>query len=296
MFLTRLAGKTAVQLPARTTGLTKTSALPSGAHGRQRLWDRQQIPQSVCGVTQPPEHVFRIGLHSTRSVATIDGPPKAKDLPPHERRSTKVTTRVDPNGCMHKVPQFAFHGTNQPPEVIFSEGLSSPDRNDDFALAGPDAVKLALTQNTTTGDEGFEIALRQDTPYYGHQFVSLSKDHGLAAQFATRRAMQCNPGEDAYMYEIDVEYLLIHGFKVYDVNRDAYSHCDMENEIAVLHYTPPEAIKQAWVGRWDGPAGGFVPDREPIPNARYGKEPTPQPSERFVNLRYQGFSIAGGEQ
>jgi hypothetical protein len=209
--------------------------------------------------------------------------------------STEMTPRVGLDGRKHKVPRFAFHGTNLPPEVIFAEGLRSPDCNDEFPFDDTAAVKLALKQNTTIGEEGFGMAVKEEAPYYGHQFVSLSKDHRLAAVFATRRAMQYSPAEPAYVYEIDLEYLLTRGFKVYDVNHDASSHCARENEISVPHYIPPEAIKQAWVGRWDGAAGGFVPDREPIPNARYGKEPTLQPNEPFTRHRCQDLFLWIGD-
>ena len=188
----------------------------------------------------------------------------AKDIPPPERLSTEMTQRGSVGwpqiqGAAARLPRHEPAAGGH-----FQEGFRSPDQSAEFPSGDTAAVKLALRQNTTIGDEGFEIALRQDTAYYGHQFASLSDPSGWRR--CSPRAAPCSTALGRCLRLRDRRGVPAYPrTRLYDVNRDAGGCCAAESEIAVPHYVPPEAIKQAWVGRWDGATGGSFRTVSPSP-------------------------------
>lgn len=133
-----------------------------------------------------------------------------------------------------KLPAVGFHGSPVDPSRIFGEGaagLVAADRNPAIDLANPDVFKTAMNQHLEPAGDAFTMALRNDEPHYGRQFVSISKACWVADQFAVD---QKSVGEFGYRYLIDLQAMSEAGHRVTDVNREHGRLYSSEEEIAAI--------------------------------------------------------------
>lgn len=176
-----------------------------------------RTPRDPCaGPMQPMQR---------RALADKPGTPAAPDW-----RSVRIFR--SPSGL--KLPAVGFHGSPVEPSKIFGEGacgLTAADRNPAIALSDPRVFKAAMNQHLEPVDDAFDLALRNDEPHYGRQFVSISKACWVADEFAIDKMAE---GECGYRYLIDLQALSAAGHRITDVNREHGRLFSSEEEIAAI--------------------------------------------------------------